>query len=390
MATAVIDLEATELPERITLSDRHRRALILIRWKGVPVGQTELPAPSGTISGDRLADAVIQSAGEVIGHHQMLEYLGLDPLPGPRGSGPATIAVCTRDRPDDLDRCLTAVVGLVDQGGEILVIDSASRGDATRDVVGRHPGVRWIREEQPGLDRARNRALVEARHEIVAFTDDDAVPDRRWLQSLVAGFRHPRILCVTGLTLPLELETEAQEWFERTNSFSRGFRPVLFDGAVQDPFFASRVGAGVNMALRRSVLDLVGRFDEALDAGTPTRSGGDHDIFTRIMARGYCIAYQPRALSWHRHRREWAELRNAVYGYGVGVYAYLTALFLAGETRAVVVAARWFPWQLRLMLRGLFGRRGGVPPRIALAELRGCLNGPFAYLESRRRNGPPR
>ena len=146
MATAVIDLEATELPERIRLSDHHRRALILIRWKGVPVGQTELPAPTGAISGDRLADAVIESAGQVIGYHQMLEYFGLDPVLGPRGNGPATIAVCTRDRPDDLGRCLTAVVELVDQGGEILVIDSASRGDATREVVGRHPGVRYVRE----------------------------------------------------------------------------------------------------------------------------------------------------------------------------------------------------------------------------------------------------
>src|SRR5262245_18061981 len=137
MATAVIDLEATELPDQITLSDHHRRALILIRWKGAPVGQTELLAPNGIIDGDRLADEVFDSAGRLIGRCQLQESLGLDPLVGPGAGGPATIAVCTRDRPDDLDRCLTALLRLPDQGHQILVIDSASRSDSTREVVAR-------------------------------------------------------------------------------------------------------------------------------------------------------------------------------------------------------------------------------------------------------------
>ena len=60
--------------------------------------------------------------------------------------------------------------------------------------------------------------------EIVAFCDDDAAPDPEWLRALAANFTAPRTICVTGLTLPLELETPAQEWFEQTNSFSRGYR----------------------------------------------------------------------------------------------------------------------------------------------------------------------
>ena len=117
---------------------------------------------------------------------------------------------------------------------------------------------------------------------------------------------------------------EAQEWFERLSPFGRGFERRLFDGTRDDPVAVARAGAGANMALRRTVLEEVGPFDEALDAGTETRSGGDHEMFGRILAAGYRIVYEPRAVSWHRHRRTWEELREAIHGYGVGVYAMWT------------------------------------------------------------------
>jgi glycosyltransferase involved in cell wall biosynthesis len=384
MPTAVLQVDASRLPPRLEVPEGYQRALILVWWRTTPVGQVDLPVRRGVVAGDELRQAVIATAGGRIAECRLAEFLGLD-APERETTPPATVAVCTRDRPEDLGRCLAAIAGLVDDGHEILVVDSASASDATRQIAERHPGVRYLREERPGLDRARNRAIREARHEIVAFTDDDATPDRGWLPALALGFRDPRTLCVTGLTLPLELETPAQEWFERTNGFGRGYRPAVHDGIGCDPFFVHRVGAGVNMALRRSVLDLVGPFDDALDAGTPTRSGGDHDMFTRVLAAGYRIEYRPTAVNWHRHRRGWDELKAAIYGYGVGVYGYLTGRLLDGEARAVVVALWWLPWQLAALGRGLLRRPGSMPPELMWAELRGCVAGPAAYVRSRRR-----
>ena len=211
------------------------------------------------------------------------------------------------------------------------------------------------------------------------------MPDPSWLRSLHRAFRHPRTLCTTGLTLPAELETEAQLWFESTNGFGRGFESRLFDGVEHDPFNVARAGAGVNMALRRSVLELIGPFDDALDAGTPTRSGGDHDMFTRILAAGYCIAYEPSAICWHRHRREWRELVDTVRGYGTGVYACLTRHLLHGELPAIRIALGWLRWQITALLRAPLGSAGRVTRELGLAELRGCAEGPRAYLRSRRR-----
>jgi GT2 family glycosyltransferase len=381
----VLQVEVSALPDALELAPGHARALVLFRFEGRPVGQAWCHAPAGRLDGPSLREAALEAAGERIAELRLGQYLARDHGAEVPGSGPScTVAVCTRDRPRELARCLEAVAALPDDGQEVLVVDSASRDDAPRETVRRWPAVRYVREERPGLDVARNRALREARGEVVAFTDDDAAPDPGWLRALRRGFASPRTLCVTGLTLAAELETEAQEHFERLHGFGRGFRRVVHDGLASDAFFVHRVGAGANMALRRSALETIGPFDPALDAGTPTRSGGDHDYFTRILAAGHMIVYEPDALSWHWHRRDAEALRRTAWGYGAGVYAYLTRQLLAGELRAPLVAAQWLPWQLLRLWRALRGHAGSAPAAILWAELRGCAAGPAAYLRARR------
>jgi hypothetical protein len=108
-------------------------------------------------------------------------------------------------------------------------------------------------------------------------------------------------------------------------------------------------------------------------------------MYARILAAGYSIVYEPDALSWHRHRREWSQLRAAIYGYGVGVYAHWTAQLLRREFTVPRIALGWLASQLASLARALLGWRGHVPLDLVLAELAGCAVGPFAYLRSRRR-----
>lgn len=389
MATAVLDLELDGLPRGISgLDARYRRALILLRWHRQPVGSVTLPVRDGQIDETTLLAAVRQSTGKALWYHLIHERLGWRPGPPQPFALPlATVAICTRDRPDDLRRALDALMRLPDHGQEILVVDNhPSTGDTLR-LVRRYPAVRYVREERPGLDVARNRALRDAAHDIVAFCDDDAVVEPEWLAGLCRNFSDPEVLCVTGLTMPLELETEAQEFFEQHSPFGRGFRRVVFDGQRDNPLVVGRVGAGANMALRRSILDLVGPFDEALDAGTPTHSGGDHEMFTRLLAAGYRIVYDPAALSWHRHRRTLEELRTTFYGYGVGVYAtFMRHLLRDGELGVLKLAYGWFRHgQAPALGQALLARPDSLPLPLVLAELRGCVAGPGAYLRSRRR-----
>jgi glycosyltransferase involved in cell wall biosynthesis len=273
---------------------------------------------------------------------------------------------------------------LPDIGQELLVVDNCPSNDEAFHIVKRHSRVRYVCEDRPGLNIARNRALREARQEIVAFTDEGAIPDPSWLNALVSNFDEPSVLCVTGLTMPLELETEAQEWFERYNSFGRCFRRTVLAIPGANPMAAGRFGAGTNMALRRSVLEQIGPFEEALDAGTPTRSGGDADMFSRILTAGYKIIYDPSALNWYRNRKTREALRQALYDHGVGVASCWTRHLLKGEWGVLKVAWNWlFSYRLKAIARSALRRSNSIPMDLLSAELRGCAIGPWAYCYSR-------
>lgn len=383
MPTAVIDLEVDQLATSIENLGRYEQALVLLRLQGRPIGQAYIPVVDGRIGAAALEAAFAEVDVYETWVHHVARHLDVHPYQPPLT---ATVAICTRDRPDDLRHCLDAVLRLPDDGQEILVIDNNPSTDATREVVAAYPKVRYVREDRRGLDNARNRALREARHDIVAFVDDDARPEPDWLRAILRNFDGPLVMCVTGLVMPVELETEAQEWFERYSRFGRGYRRRVFDYRNISPLDGGRVGAGASMALRRELIDEIGPFDPALDAGTRTQSGGDTEMFIRILNAGYQIVYDPAILSWHRHRRTWPELIHAIYGYGVGTYALWTQKLITEKEWGVLKRATiWFwGYQLPALIRSLLKRPETVPSDILLAELRGCLQGPGAYLAARR------
>ncbi len=388
MATAVLDLELTDLPNEVTVSKHYSKALALLRYKRKPIGKVILAVNNGEVNVSENINKVIQAAGPLLWRSKVYELLNWDERHVPYHITPtATVAVCTRDRSEDLKRCLEALMRLPDRGQEYLIIDNCPSSDATYKLVASYPRVRYIREDRPGLNIARNRAIKEAVNEIVCFTDDDATPDTGWLDAMLKNFGNSLVQCVTGLTMPLELETEAQEMFEYYTPFGRGFFRKTHTNSSLNPLSTGRIGAGANMAIRKSVCNEIGYFDEALDAGTPTKSGGDHDIFTRILVAGYQIVYDPEALSWHRHRRTWEELCETLYGYGVGVYSLLTRhLLLNGEWGVFKIGYGWFKQsQLPNLIKSIRKRPGSIPKDLIFAELKGCLVGPWAYLSSRNR-----
>ena len=384
MAAAVIDLEIADGIPDVADLEPYTRAFLVLRYHGVPFGHAWMPVDRGTVPASAIRSHIV--AKFLPEFSRRWANANLDNSEPERRVLPSvTIAICTRDRPADLTRALDAVARLSGGPHAVLVVDNRPSTNATHDIVASRHGVRYVREDRPGLNAARNRALRTASTEVVAFTDDDAAPEPGWLDALVRNFNHGLVLGVTGLTLPLELETDAQEWFERYTPFGRGYVRRVFDPLQSGPNAAGRVGAGANMALRRDVLDLVGAFDESLDAGTPTRSGGDHEMFSRILARGYRMVYDPAAVSHHRHRRSWEELRDTIEGYGTGVYAGWTRRIVCDADLSVVKqAALWFTHdQLPALLRAVTRRRGAPPLDLVLAELAGCAKGPFAWWKGR-------
>lgn len=308
-----------------------------------------------------------------------------------------TAAICTKDRPARLQRCLESLVSL-DSGAlgsfEILVVDNASATDETRSIVQRWPAVRYVREPLPGLNFARNLALREARGDFVAFLDDDVIVDSGWLRALSeAWLEYPQAALFTGQVLPLELETPAQLLFEQRGGFRRGFgRAVFGRSRAGDRFYPCKVdifGTGANMALRRNAVQALGGFDEALDTGPALPGGGDLDVFYRIVRAGHQVVYDPGYLVFHEHRRDMRGLRRQYRdSWGVAFMAFAVKSFSRDppmRKRWIALIAWWFTKQGTHLVRSLVGR-DPRPTSLILHEVWGGIVGVLgAYGRSRRR-----
>ncbi len=271
-----------------------------------------------------------------------------------------TVVVATHDRPDVLRECLDSILASEGVRFDVVVVDNAPSSDATARMLAAHYGgetrLTVVREEVPGLGRAHNRGLAVARGEVVAFTDDDVLVDQNWLARLAAAFRSdPEVGCVTGRIVALELETPAQQWLESYAGYGKGRDRRRFDlGANRpvDPLFPYTVGvfgSGANMAFRTAVLRSIGGFDELLGAGTRSRGGDDLAAFFSVVTAGHRLVYEPAAVVHHRHHRDYDALRRVVFGYGVGLTAYLTKTLLDRPGSGLTMLRR-FPAGVRYAL----------------------------------------
>jgi glycosyltransferase involved in cell wall biosynthesis len=226
---------------------------------------------------------------------------------------PVSIIVCTRNRPVTLRRCLESLLKIKYETFEIIIVDNAPANKETFELVSGFP-FRYIREDRPGLDWARNRGISEARYDIIAFTDDDAIVDAYWLEAISNVFFKREVMAVTGYVAPAELSTASQYLFEfGYGGMSHGlYRKVFRRDKLnsQELIGASRFGVGANMAFRREIFTKIGDFDVALDVGTPSGGGGDIDMFHRVVTSGHVLMYEPSMLVWHKHRTESSLLRN--------------------------------------------------------------------------------
>lgn len=324
-------------------------------------------------------------------------------LPGPTAAAdhvalpPISVVLCTRDRPELLRSAIASLLVLDYPDFEIVIVDNASATDRSAEVVAEfhHPRVRLVSEPRPGLARARNRGVLEATKEIVAFTDDDVVVDPQWLRGLADGFgAAPDVDCVCGIVPSGELLSYSQAYFDGRVTWARSCRPAVYrlaeppEGQPLFPFQVGQYGTGANFAMRRPAILALGGFDEALGVGSPTRGGEDIDIFVRVLLSDRALSYQPTALVWHRHRADISALHEQIVGYGLGLGAWIAKLLFDRRTAPMV---------LRRAGRGLLHARtmtkvdvGGHPePRsepgnLGMTELAALARGPVAYLKARR------
>jgi O-antigen biosynthesis protein len=369
---------------------------VLVRHHGEPLGMLYFPKEGCRAA--RLSSLINEWFAARILRHDTADEIsggGHDGCPQRHAYTPpsVTVAVCTRNGADRIGECLDALLTLDYPADklDLLIVDNAPLDDRLKTLIGsRYPRLRYVVEPHPGLDRARNRAILEARGDIVAFTDDDVSVDPGWVDALARVFAaEPEVEAVTGLVVPDAIDCDAHKLFERYGGFGRGFDRRYFrvnaaagERAADRHAGAGKFGTGANMAFRRSTFERIGLFDPGLDVGTPTNGGGDLEMFFRVLKSGGVLLYEPRALVRHRHRQTLAQLRTQLANNGIGFYAYLvrTARAYPDERRALLkLGISWFYWwNLRRLVRS-FLRPDEFPRDLIVAEAVGSVVGLRRY-----------
>ncbi len=407
----------------------YERGLALIKLHNRPIGSVGFDFSKAALDPLTLADRINTVLRSEIDAHLAADGLDAVPLEStglPLAHPPrcveerqrflarapfVSVIVATRDRPEQLLRCLRSLDALDYPAFETIVVDNAPSSDATeRLLTDEYPGstrVRYVREQRPGLASAHNRGLQElsGQSRIVAFTDDDVICDPLWLCELVYGFEAAESVgCVTGMIYPSELETWPQALIEQFGGFNKGYRRLVFDlhsHRPNDPLFPyapGRFGSGANMAFRVETLKRIGGFDPVLGAGTLALGGDDLAAFFSVVVGGETLVYEPAAVVHHAHHRDYAALHRQIRGYGVGLTAYLTRSLIHRPSLLLDVARR-VPLGLRYALSPNSSKnqkkRSDYPIELTALERKGMLIGPVAYFHSwlgarrhKRRRGP--
>jgi GT2 family glycosyltransferase len=398
-------------------SHYYQRARCLVRLHTQPLGLVEFSLDENGIDADEYAAHIWRSLQVQINEH--LRQDGLTPVTGLDATGLlsldthrciqereefltdapfVSVIVPTHDRPDRISECLPSLLSLHYPHYEVIIVDNAPGTNAIADFIQQRyrdvPQVRYIREDRPGPSFARNCGMMIAKGKILAFADDDVVVDRYWLVELVRAFSLAEdVVCVTGLVLPLELETPAQFWFEEYGGFSKGCNRRIFDLKENHPkkrlhpYSAGSFGTGASMAFTAAFLRSVGGFDPALGGNSAVKCSQDIAAFFQVITKGYKLVYEPAAILYHLHRREYTALQKQMYNYGVGLTAYLMKCILDNPAILFDFVTK-VPYGIFFILSNRspknIKKSSDYPKELTKLELRGMFFGPFAYLKSRK------
>jgi len=217
-----------------------------------------------------------------------------------------TVTIQTYNNAAVLRQTLESLAALACPDGveyEVLVVDNNS-DDETAAVIQQSQALfgsrlRSVFETKQGLSYARNRAIAEARGEIVCFVDDDALADSRWLIGHVRAYRHhPQAVAVGGRVL-----LQWPDGWTRPSWLSSeldGYLSGVDLGTEGQIMHYPRYPFGCNMSVRRELAEKIQGFSVKLGRKKSSLvSNEEKHFFYRIHELGGEVVYTPDALVHH-------------------------------------------------------------------------------------------
>jgi len=222
-----------------------------------------------------------------------------------------SVVVCTYNRCESLKDTLQSLLSQRIAGRftyEVIVVDNNSR-DETKTVFTSfqsHTSIplRYVFEENQGVAHARNRGIEEAQGDIIAFTDDDCIPDIHWLQNIHAAFEQYDCVGVGGKVLVEWLGQKVPCWMDEKNPKAYSGLTCFQDLGDLVVNYEVDVTAPVtaNFAIKKSAFTKYGFFDASLGRmGKNLGLGGeDYDYANRLLAAHVQLLFVPNIQVHHK------------------------------------------------------------------------------------------
>ncbi|WP_319825246.1 glycosyltransferase family 2 protein [Thalassovita sp.] len=210
---------------------------------------------------------------------------------------PVSVVVVSRCRPDSLRLCLTGLARLLYRNYEIILVADPA-GVAVAAGLPFAPHLTIVPFNRANISAGRNLGISAAAGEVVAFIDDDAVPEPAWLTHLAGVFHDDSVAAAGGFVIGRN--GISYQWKARSIDPDGEAHPLPVNGSA--PVVLSRTQGraikteGTNMAIRRNVLQRLGGFDEAFRFYLD-----ETDLNMRLAKAGQKTAIVPAAVVHHAY-----------------------------------------------------------------------------------------
>lgn len=215
-----------------------------------------------------------------------------------------TVVIPTRNRPEQLLRCVDTVLDNEFKDFNVIVVDQGNSEDLEKKLfeLARQKGcdqkISYIRKNEVGPAAARNRGIEIVQTELIAFIDDDCTAESSWLQALYEGFKNnPDVGIIMGAvkravhdnTLGTIAHFPAHEKVKLKNLNDISYKNI-------------NIGMTANCAVKKGIFEKIGMFDELY------KCDEDWDLFFRALIHEIHIMVYPDAVVHHWGFRNWDEI----------------------------------------------------------------------------------
>ena len=138
-------------PGDLEVGPDYRAARVFVRWHGVPIATIQVPVVAGKVRGRDVGNRMMSHQqgrlGREIARRALIGDGIVAPIdvrkhsPDPESPNVAStisVAVCTRDRPEDMKKCLASLAALRVKPLEVIIVDNAPATEATKELVTNH------------------------------------------------------------------------------------------------------------------------------------------------------------------------------------------------------------------------------------------------------------